>query len=105
MLPFRLALSSTLLLLAVLMTLGLNLQLGRRPLCARRAHHLLYFLICMGTLTTGTLAGLDGRVRWPFLALFALLLGMSRTRPGRPAHWRLAGLISLLYAAVAWQLW
>ncbi len=105
MLPFRLALAFTLLPLAVLMALGLNLQLGRRPLSARRAHHLLYFLVTLGTLTTGTLALLGGRVWWPFLALFALLLGMSRTRPGRPAHWRLAGLISLLYAAAAWQLW
>ena len=37
--------------------------------------------------------------------LLALLLGMSRTRPGRPGHWRLAVVISVLYLGAACWLW
>jgi hypothetical protein len=102
---FRLALLTTLLLLAALMGLGLGLQLGWRRLADRKAHHVLYFLITLGTVVTGMLALLTGQAWWPFLLLLALLLAMSRTRPGRPAHWRLALVIAVLYTGAAWWLW
>ncbi len=102
---FQLSLGLTLVLLAALMGLGLSRQLGRRGGPPRQAHHVLYALICLGTVSTGTLALLGGRAWWPYLPLLALLLAMSRTRPGRPAHWRLATVIALLYLGAAWWSW
>ena len=99
------ALAVTLLLLLALMLLGLNLQLGWRPGPARQAHHGLYFLICLGSVASGVLALLNGQRWWPYLPLLALLLGMSRTRPGQPGHWRLAVFISVLYLGAACWLW
>jgi hypothetical protein len=103
--PVHGALTGTLLLLLALMLLGLNLQLGWRPGPARLVHHGLYFLICVGTVVTGALAVRGGQAWWPYVFLLALLLGMSRTRPGRPGHWRLAVVISVLYLGAAWWLW
>lgn len=102
---FRLSLVLTLGLLAALMALGLSRQLGFRGGPPRTAHHVLYALICLGTLATGTLALLGHRAWWPYLLLLALLLAMSRTRPGRPAHWRLATVTALLYLGAAWWSW
>ncbi|MGY2893385.1 hypothetical protein [Deinococcus sp. UYEF24] len=110
MTAFHTVLAVTLLLLAALMGLGLNLQLGARPTVRRRGpprriHHVLYFLITLGTLVSGALALFGHLVWWPFAPLLALLLGMSRTQPGTPAHWRLATLIAVLYGAAAWWVW
>ena len=110
MTSFQSVLAGTLLLLLVLMMLGLNLQLSpqgtaRRRGPPRRMHHVLYFLVTLGTLAGGLLALFCHLVWWPFVSLLALLLGMSRTRPGTPAHWRLALLISVVYGVVAGWLW
>ena len=115
MTTFRTVLAVTLLLLVTLMALGLNLQLsgqhlsnqraGRRRGPSRKIHHVLYFLITLGTLVSGILALLGHLVWWPFVPLLVLLLGMSCTRPGTSAHWRLALLISVTYSGVAAWLW
>ncbi|WP_424949901.1 hypothetical protein [Deinococcus sp.] len=102
---FRLALGLTLALLLLLTLLGLYRQRGGRRGPPRAAHHVLYALTCLGTLATGVVAQASGRPWWPFTALLALLLGVSRTRPGRPAHWRLASLIAALYLALTGWLW
>ncbi len=110
MTTFRTVLAVTLLLLVTLMALGLNLQLsgqqaGRRRGPSRKIHHVLYFLITLGTLVSGILALFGHLVWWPFVPLLVLLLGMSCTRPGTSAHWRLALLISVTYSGVAAWLW
>ncbi|WP_407569296.1 hypothetical protein [Deinococcus altitudinis] len=115
MTAFHTALAVTLLLLATLMGLGLNLQLsgrtpdhrqqGRQRGPPRRVHHVLYFLVTLGTLASGTLALFSHLVWWPFVPPLALLLGMSRTRPGTPAHWRLALLTSVVCGGVTWWAW
>lgn len=114
MTAFHTALTGTLLLLAALMALGLSRQLRRQlsrqsgpaagPRAARWPHHALYFLVTAGTVLVGVLAVTSHRPWWPALGLTALLLGMSRTRPGHSAHWRLAALIAALYLAAGW-LW
>lgn len=110
MTAFHTVLTVTLVLLFTLMTLGLKLQLGSRSLSRRRdpprrIHHVLYFLVTAGTLASGVLALFGHLVWWPFVPLLALLLGMSLTRPGTPAHWRLAAFIAVLYGAAAWMVW
>ena len=97
--------AATLLLLAVLMLLGLNLQLGWRRSAARWPHHALYFLVTVGTLGAAVLAALAHRPWWPAALLTLLLLGMSRTRPGRPAHWRLALVVGVGWAGAALSCW
>ena len=99
---FRLALLTSWLLLTVLTLLGLSLQLRWWRGVGRGAHHVLYFLVVLGTLLTGVLARSGAQPWWPALLLLAPLLGVSRTRPGHPAHWRLAGLIWLLYSGALW---
>ncbi|WP_407541251.1 hypothetical protein Q0M94_07685 [Deinococcus radiomollis] len=110
MTAFHTVLAVTLVLLFTLMALGLKLQLGSRPPGRRRdpprrIHHVLYFLVTLGTLASGVLALFGHLVWWPFVPLLALLLSMSRTRPGNPAHWRLATATALLYSAAAWWVW
>ncbi|MFC4455540.1 hypothetical protein [Deinococcus sonorensis] len=102
---YHLALGLTLLLLATLLLLGLSLQLGWRRDQARWPHHALYFAVCAGTVLTGLLALLGHQRWWPYPPLLLLLLGMARTRPGRAGHWRLAGLIALLYVGAAVWVW
>ncbi|ULH14641.1 hypothetical protein MF271_11545 [Deinococcus sp. KNUC1210] len=97
--------ATTLLLLAALLLLGLSLQLGWRRSAARWPHHLLYFLVTAGTLIAAGLAGLVGKPWWPAALLVLLLLGMSRTRPGRPAHWRLALVVGAGWVGAALYGW
>ena len=114
MTAFQTVLAGTVLLLAALTALGLNLQLSagtqprptvRRRGLPRKAHHVLYFLVTLGTLASCVLAFFGHLAWWPFVPLLALLLGMSRTRPGTPAHWRLATLIAVFYGAAAYWIW
>lgn len=93
---------TTLALLLALNALGLSLQLGDRRAASRRPHHVLYFAVVAGTLLCTALAGWQGRAWWALLPALAALLGMARTRPGRPGHWRLALLASGLWLAGAW---
>ena len=102
---YHLTVSLTLLLLTLLLLLGLSLQLGFRRSAARWPHHALYFLVTAGTLLSAVLAALAGRLWWPAVALVALLLGMSRTRPGRAAHWRLAVVVAFAWAGAALWNW
>lgn len=102
---FRLALLTSWLLLSLLTLLGLSLQLRWWSGVGRGAHHVLYFLVTLGTGLAGWLALLGGLRWWPLILLLALLLGVSRTRPGQAAHWRLAGLIWGLYGGALWWLW
>lgn len=102
---FHAAVSGTLVVLALLMTLGFSLQRRWWAGVGRWPHHALYLLTCLGTLACAALAGGAGRAWWPFVTLLALLLGMSRTRPGRPGHWRLAVLVAAAWAGVACRVW
>ena len=92
-------------LLGLLMLLGLGLQLGWRRTSARWPHHALYFAVTVGTLAAGLLAVWSGRVWWPYLPLLGLLLGMSRTRAGKPGHWQLAVAVALAWVGSAALCW
>ncbi|GGR02108.1 hypothetical protein [Deinococcus ruber] len=102
---YHLVSATTLLLLVALLLLGLSLQLGWRRSAVRWPHHALYFLVTAGTLITAVLAALAGKPWWPAALLVLLLLAMSRTRPGRPAHWRLALVVGLGWAGAALFCW
>lgn len=100
----RAALLLTGALLALLMGLGLSLQLGRPgpPRRARWPHHALYFAVCAGVLLSGVLAALAGARWWALLPALGLLLAMPRPRPGSPAHWRLALACAAAFVVGAW---
>lgn len=97
----HLALLVTAALLALLLGLGLSLQLGWRRDLARWPHHALFFAVCVGTALS---AGLSRR-GWALLPALALLLLMPRTRPGRAGHWRLGLACAAVYGLGAWAAW
>mgnify|MGYP007131915252 CR=1 FL=1 len=83
--------------------LGVSLQLGSRwhP---RPLHHVLYFLTAACILLAAVLAAREGRAwAWPAL-IFAALLLMPRTKPGRPDHALLACLIGAGLIVTSWSL-
>ncbi len=87
-----------------LLLLGLRLQLGAAPR-QRWLHHLLFFGVGALSVVVTALCALQER-RFGVLALTcALLLMMPLTRPGRPAHWRLAALAGLTFAVGAGLAW
>ncbi|WP_291426018.1 hypothetical protein [Deinococcus sp.] len=92
-------------LLAALLLLGLSLQLGWRKDQARWPHHALFFAVCVGTLAAVVLTLLVGGRWWALLPALALLLGMTRTRPGRAGHWQLALACAAAYVVGAWGAW
>lgn len=102
----RLSLLTTGGLLLLLLGLGLSLQLGWRRDRARWPHHALFFAVCAGAVLSVALGALAGSRWWALLPALALLLGMTRTRPGRAGHWRLALVGAAAYglgAALAWR--
>ncbi|AAF10845.1 hypothetical protein [Deinococcus radiodurans] len=102
MAPRHLALLLSAGLLALLLLLGLSLQLGWRRDLARWPHHALFFAVCAGVLVAGLLAGLRGLWLLPALAL---LLTMPRTKPGRANHWQRALLCAAAFGLGVWGAW
>jgi hypothetical protein len=100
--PRHLALLLSAGLLALLLLLGLSLQLGWRRDLARWPHHALFFAVCAGVLVAGLLAGLRGLWLLPALAL---LLTMPRTKPGRANHWQRALLCAAAFGLGVWGAW
>ncbi|ANE43809.1 hypothetical protein [Deinococcus puniceus] len=92
-------------LLSALLLLGLSLQLGLRTTAVRWPHHVLFFAVCAGVLLSSVLALWAGARGWALLPALALLLMMSRTRPGKSAHWRLALACALAFAGGMWAAW
>ncbi|MDB5045504.1 MAG: hypothetical protein JWQ08_1554 [Deinococcus sp.] len=102
---YHLALLVTALLLAVLLMLGLSLQLGLRKTTVRWPHHALFFAVCAGVVVSGGLALWEGSRGWALLPALALLLLMPRTRPGKAAHWRLALACAVAFVGGMWAAW
>lgn len=102
MAPRHLALLLSAGLLALLLLLGLSLQLGWRRDLARWPHHALFFAVCAGVLVAGLLAGLRGLWLLPALAL---LLTMPSTKPGRANHWQRALLCAAAFGLGVWGAW
>ena len=102
MAPRHLALLLSAGLLALLLGLGLSLQLGWRRDLARWPHHALFFAVCAGVLVCGVLAGWRGLWLLPALGL---LLTMPRTTPGRANHWQRALLCAAAFGLGAWGAW
>ncbi|GAA5533255.1 hypothetical protein [Deinococcus aluminii] len=92
-------------LLALLLLLGLSLQLGWRRDLARWPHHALFFAVCAGVLLSAGLGWRAGARGWALLPALALLLTMPRTRPGRAGHWRLALVCALAFTVGLWAAW
>ncbi|GAA0503710.1 hypothetical protein [Deinococcus depolymerans] len=106
MTPHQWTLLGTGALLVLLLLLGLSLQLGRRGV-DRRAHHLLFFLVCAGVTVSAGLAWRAGAAAWALLPALTLLLRMPRTRPGRADHWQRALACAAAFlsgALLAWPL-
>lgn len=102
--PHHLALLLTAALLAVVLTLGLGLQL-RRWQTARSWHHALYFAVVVGVALATALAWRAG-VAWLWLLpALGLLLLMPLTKPGHRNHWALALACAAAFGVGAWGVW
>lgn len=92
-------------LLAVLLLLGLSLQLGWRKDMARWPHHALFFAVCAGVAVSLALTWRAGERWWVLLPALALLLSMSQTKPGRANHWQRALVCAVLFTLGVWAAW